>query len=142
MEPLTAAAIITLLSNKFIEKVTDKLSEAGSQKLNQLRQLIWQKVRGQDKVENALKQVEQGSESESDVKPVAAFLETAMSKYPEFGQQVQTLAQQINQEINMEMPHAKGVQNNFGGRNHQYNENKGQIFSGDGHTININPTKD
>ncbi|ERT07255.1 tetratricopeptide repeat family protein [Lyngbya aestuarii BL J] len=99
MEPLTTAAIITLLSNKFIEKATDKLTEGGLQKLNDLRKLIWQKVRGQPQVENALKQVEQGSESESDVKPVAAFLETAMSKDPEFSQQVQTLAQQINQEL-------------------------------------------
>ena len=64
MEPLTATAIITLAFSKSIEKAAEKLTEGGLQKLNDLRQLIWQKVRGQAKVENALKQVEQGSESD------------------------------------------------------------------------------
>ncbi|MGB3533776.1 MAG: hypothetical protein WBA13_09685 [Microcoleaceae cyanobacterium] len=138
MEPITATAIITLLSTKFIEKATDKLSEGGVQKLNDLRQLIWQKVRGQAKVENALKQVEQGSESELDVQPVAAFLETVMTRSPEFAQQVQTLAQEINQEINIDMPNAKGVQNVFGGEAYQSIKNQGPTFHGSNHTITFN----
>jgi hypothetical protein len=136
MEPLTATAIITLLSNKFIEKVAEKLSEGGLQKLNDLRQLIWQKVRGQAKVENALKQVEQGSES--GVQPVAAFLETAMTRDQEFAQQVQTLAQEINQEINIEMHHPEVVQQIFGGEGYISYKNQGPTFHGGNHTITFN----
>ena len=135
IEALTATAIVKFLSSKFAEKAAEKLSEEGLKKLNNLRELILQKVRGQAKLENALTQVEQGSES--DIQPVATFLETAMNKDREFAQQVQTLAQEINQEINMEMPNAKNIQINSGGKNSQFNDNQGQIISGDGATVNI-----
>ena len=137
MEPLTATAILTLAFSKSIEKASEKLTEGGLQKLNDLRKLIWQKVRGQDKVENALKQIEQGSESESDVKPIAAFLETAMNRDPEFSQQVQTLAQQINQEIDIQTGQSEAIQNVFGGEGHQSNRNEGPTFHGGNHTINF-----
>ncbi|WP_413164021.1 tetratricopeptide repeat protein [Capilliphycus salinus ALCB114379] len=99
MKPLTAAAILTLAFSKSIEKNSEKLTEGGLQKLNDLRQLIGQKVRGKDQVEKAFQQLEQGLESDIDIQAVAAFLETAMNRDLEFSQQVQTLAQQINQEL-------------------------------------------
>ncbi|MEL7039446.1 MAG: hypothetical protein AAFO04_28095 [Cyanobacteria bacterium J06592_8] len=137
MEPLTATAILTLAFSKSIEKASEKLTEGALQKLDKLRQLIWQKVRGQGKVEKALQQVEQGSES--DVQPVVTFLETVMERDSEFTQQVQNLAQQINQEINIETEQSEATQNIFGGEGYLSNRNEGvNVQGGSGNTFNIN----
>ena len=45
MDPvtLTVGAIVSLILNKALEKTTEKLTEAGLEKLNQLRQTVFER---------------------------------------------------------------------------------------------------
>ena len=59
---LTAAAIATLAFIKFVEsgagKLAEKFTEAPIAKMEELRQKIWEKLRGKPKAESALAAVE------------------------------------------------------------------------------------
>ncbi|MBW4649253.1 MAG: hypothetical protein KME06_11265 [Kastovskya adunca ATA6-11-RM4] len=133
MEPvtLTAAAIATLAFNKSVETVAEKLTEGGIENLEQLRQNIWQKLRGKPKAEEALTKLEQGSKAELD--QVAAYLQIAMDEDDAFAQKVRELAQEIHQQINIDKIQAKGVQNVYGGEGYQSIDNRGQTFQGGKH---------
>jgi len=137
MEPvtLTAAAIATLAFTKSIETVTEELTKGVLSKLEQLRDKIWQKLKGKPKAEEALKKVEQGSKPE--LEEVAVYLQEAMDDDEEFSQEVKTLAQEIHQQINIGKMQAKGIQNVYGGEAYQSIDNQGQAFQGGNHTINI-----
>jgi hypothetical protein len=100
MEPLTltASAIATLAFQKFLEsgagELGKKFTTEAIAKMDQLRQLIWQKMQGKPTAETALKQVEQGDPAELD--RLVAYLQVSMDDDPDFAQQVQQLAYEIN----------------------------------------------
>lgn len=101
MEPvttLTASAIATLAFQKFIEagagELAKKFSQAAIAKMQELRSLIWSKLKGNPDAESALANVEQGSEE--DLADVATYLKAVMKHDQEFATQVQAMAQEIN----------------------------------------------
>ncbi|ELS01214.1 hypothetical protein Xen7305DRAFT_00009160 [Xenococcus sp. PCC 7305] len=101
MEPITLSAvtaIATLAFQKYLETSFDELStkfnSVAIDKMDQLRKMIWQKLRGNSDAENALKNIEEGTEQ--DLSEVATYLKAALNKDPEFTSQVQTIAQEIN----------------------------------------------
>jgi low affinity Fe/Cu permease len=94
MEPLTASAIATLAFTKIFEKTLEKFTEAALAKLDELRKKIWDKLRSDSRAETALTAVEQGNESE--LERVKIYLEDAMRSDPQFAEQVQLLAQEID----------------------------------------------
>ena len=100
MEPitLTATAIATLAFQKFLEtgagELGKKFTETAIAKMDELRQKIWDKLRGNSDAENALNNVEQGIKE--DLPDVATYLKAAMKNDQEFASQVQTIAQEIN----------------------------------------------
>ena len=101
MEPITLSAvtaIATLAFKKFLETSTEELStkftSVAISKMEQLRKMIWQKLQGNSDAENALKNIEEGTEQ--DLSEVATYLKAAMNKDPEFTSQIQTIAQEFN----------------------------------------------
>ncbi len=100
MEPitLTATAIATLAFQKFLEtgagELGKKFTETAIAKMDELRQKIWDKLRGNSKAEKALTSVEKGSKQELD--RLAVYLQDVMEDDPQFASQVRAIAQQIN----------------------------------------------
>lgn len=101
VEPVsfTVAAITTLAFTKFLEsssgELGKKFTSAAIAKMEQLRQKIWEKLRGNLKAESALAAVEkQGSQDE--LGRVVVYLQDEMDDDPQFAAEVQALAQQIN----------------------------------------------
>ena len=102
IEPLTAAAIAKLAFEAVIQTGAGKFTEAA---LNKSRQL-WQKIRGKlqedSAAEAAIAEVEKQKSPKSQEileQQVVPFLQVAMLKDPQFTQEIQNIAQQINQEI-------------------------------------------
>ncbi|MGI8500217.1 MAG: hypothetical protein ACR2LR_03645 [Hassallia sp.] len=139
MEPLTAGAIATLAFTKAFEKTIEKLTEATLTKINDLRKKILQKLRGNLKAETALAAAEKGSKA--DLETVTAYLKQAMDYDNQFAQEVQTLAKEIQQEINIGKIQGQNVQNIYGGeaeQNNANNTNAPVIQGGSGHNITFN----
>jgi hypothetical protein len=131
MEPvtLTAAAIATLVITKAIEKTVEKVTESTLKKLELLRQKIWDKFNGKPEVQKALTKAEQGSQE--DLNFVADQLQAEMHTDTQFGKEVQSLAQEIHQEINISKVQGKNVQNvGDGGTGFQNNDAKAPIIQG------------
>ena len=121
MEPvtITAATIATLAFTKFLEgsagKLSEKFTETAITKMDQLRQLIWNKLRGNPKAETVLAAVEQGSKPDLD--RLAVYLQDEMRDDPQFAAEVQTIAQEIHLE--QVQDHSNMSQINYGGTNYQ-----------------------
>ena len=100
IETLTAAVIAKLAFDGVIQAGAGKLTEAALEKGKQL----WQKIRGKVKEEGVteavLVEVEKNKSSQILEEKVVPFLQAAMLKDPQFAQEIQNIAQQINQEIN------------------------------------------
>lgn len=107
IEPLTAVAWAfstvkaiaqTEQGKKFIEstigKTAEKMTEAGLQKIGELRQTIVTKLKGNSAAEEALKKAETFG-TEDDLRDVASYLDMAARKDDTFSKQVQRLVQEI-----------------------------------------------
>lgn len=96
---LTASAIAALAFQEFVKssagELAKKFTVEAISKMKQLREMIWQRLRGNPDAESALTNaVEQPSEE--DIADVATYLRAAMRKDPQFAAQLQTMAQEIN----------------------------------------------
>lgn len=99
MEPLSAIAIASLafVVTKAGEKAVDKFLDALWEKANKLRQKIWNKLKGNVSAEAALTNAENGEEAA--LSRVASYLDIAMGEDPEFGAEIQQLAQELEAEV-------------------------------------------
>lgn len=100
MEPistLTASAIASLAFQEFIKSGAGELAKKFTAKaiarMNDLRELIWQKLQGNPDAVAAIEQAKSGSEEV--LSELATDLKRAMDKDPEFASQVQAIAQEI-----------------------------------------------
>ena len=97
MEALTVSFIAKLAFQKFLEvgagDLGKKFTQEALRKMEQLRKLIWNKLKGNQKSQEALTKVEQGSKADLD--RVISYLQVAMDDDDKFAQQVQTLAIEI-----------------------------------------------
>ncbi|MBO3464201.1 hypothetical protein G7B40_038270 [Aetokthonos hydrillicola Thurmond2011] len=132
MEPLTAGVILTLALTKMFEKTAEKFTESALAKMDELRNKIWEKFRGNVKVETALRAAEKGSKKDLDT--VAAYLQVLMHEDPAFAEEIRAIAKEIKAgekhdngnftQINQD--NATGYQNHITG---------GEVFQGT-NTIN------
>ena len=139
MEPLTTGAIATLAFTKAFEKTIEKFTEATWSKIEALRKKIWQKLSGNKEAQKVLTAAETGSKQ--DLELVAQYLEREMESDKNFAQEVQTLAREIDQEINIGQIQGQNVQNVYGGeaqQNNANNTNAPVIQGGSGHNITFN----
>lgn len=138
MELLTPAVIATLAFSKVIENTAETITQATFKKINQLRSKIWQKLKKNKKAETAFIEAEKGSKTDLEI--VVAYLKVAMDEDEQFSQEVQILAGEIQQEINIGKIQGQNVQNVYGGeaeQNNAVNTNAPVIQGGSGNTINI-----
>jgi len=139
MEPLTAGAIATLAFTKAFEKTIEKLTEATLVKLKELRDKIWNRICGNQEVATAFASAEKGSEA--DLNKVAEYLQSVMKTDPAFAKEIQKLADEIQQEINIGQIQGQNLQNVYGGEAQQNNANQTNapvIQGGSGHHITFN----
>jgi len=143
MEPvttLTAAAIADLAFRKFIEsgagELAKKFTEGAIVKMDALRQKIWNKLRGKPTAELAITSVEQGSKAELD--RLIAYLQVEMDNDPQFKEEVQTLAQQIHQEIAIGEIIGRNVQQVFEGQGLQVNDPQAPVIQAQNSPITFN----
>lgn len=101
MEPISIAAstIIALAFQKFLDagsgKLGEKFTEGAIAQMDDLRKLIWNKLRGKSpKVDEALQKAEQGDKAA--LETIAKNLDVVMDEEPEFANEVRLLAQTIN----------------------------------------------
>ena len=139
MEPITAATIATLAFTKGFEKTIEKFTEATWNKIDTLRKKILHKLGGNKAAQKALTAADSGSQP--DLELVAQYLEREMEWDKNFAQEVQTLAREIEQEINIGQIQGQNVQNVYGGeaqQNNANNTNAPVIQGGSGHNITFN----
>ena len=138
---LTASEIADLAFREFIKsgagEVAKKFSAEAIAKLNELRKIIVQKLQGKDaKLDVALTGAEKG-----DVQAIATVgehLESAMQDEA-FAQQVQSLAQQIQQDIDIQQGAGGEVWNVIGkAEKNVFTDNKAPIIKDSSGTVNIN----
>jgi len=139
MEPFTAGAIATLAFTKAFEKTVEKLTEATLAKIKQLRDLLWNKIHGNQEVATSFALAEKGSKP--DLEKVASYLQSVMNSDPNFAQEIQKLAHEIQQEINIGQVTGQNLQNVYGGeaqQNNANNTNAPVIQGGSNHNITFN----
>jgi hypothetical protein len=115
MEPvtLTAGAIATLAFQKFLDagagKLAEKFTEAAIAKMSELRQKIWDRLRGKHEMaEEALNRASTGDKQAIDT--VATLLGVEMLD-PKFATEIQAIAQEIN--AGKLQDNSSMVQNNY-----------------------------
>ncbi len=126
---LTAFAIAEFAFKKFFEsgvgKLGEKFTETALTKMDELRQKIWDKLRGNPRAEKALQEIEKGSKDH--LNKLAVYLEDEMKDNPDFAAQISTLAQEIkagkiqvnSQNIQQNYDNSTGFQNDIdGGENY------------------------
>ncbi|MBD2517597.1 hypothetical protein H6G93_21985 [Nostoc sp. FACHB-973] len=116
---LTAFAIAKFAFKKFFEsgvgKLGEKFTETALTKMDELRQKIWDKLRGNPRAEKALQETEKGSEE--DLQRLAIYLEDEMKDDPEFAAEIRAIAHEIN--INRVQDNSSQTQNIYGGKGYQ-----------------------
>lgn len=137
-EPITlsAAVISALAFQKFVEGVGSETGKKFADKafglIDQLRKKIVGKFKGNRTVETAIVKAGEG-DSES-IETIGDYLKIAMREAPEFAQELQTLAQEINQCV-IQDSHAP-IQVNYGNQNKQINNYGGENYTADSITVN------
>jgi hypothetical protein len=135
MEPLslTAGAIATLALTKVFETTIEKFTEAALAKVDLLRKKIGDKFKGNDKAEKALAAAEKGSKADLD--KVAAYLQVIMTEEPDFAQEVQALAREIEDgKVENSQPMTQIIKDQ--GTGYQIGKAEGKNYFGGTHTHN------
>ncbi|MCA2507664.1 MAG: hypothetical protein IM550_03285 [Microcystis sp. M54BS1] len=128
MEPITVATIVALVFQTTVEKFT----EAALEKINTLRQIIWNKLKANSNAEKALQAAEKGSKT--DLEKVADYLKVAMNDEADFAEKVKGLATEI-QSLKIQ-DNSSMNQTNYGGQNLQNQGEIREVYQAE--TININ----
>jgi hypothetical protein len=138
MEPLTltATAIIGFVFTKVSETLIQKATEAALPKINELRLKIVSQLQKYEKPKAEIDKFEQGSEA--DLKVLETYLSLVMIEDKEFAQQVQNMANEINQELEKQ-GQGSNIMNVYGGKAYQQNQNQGEIYNAETITIQKTP---
>ena len=99
VEAFTAAAIAKLAFDGVIQAGAGNLTETAISKAKLLWQKIREKFKGNPIAEEALRDAEEQRALEILEQEVVPLLQVAMRKDTQFAQEIQNIAQQINQEI-------------------------------------------
>jgi hypothetical protein len=138
---LTASAIADLAFREFIKsgagEVAKKFSAGAIAKTNDLRKMIVHKLQGKDeKLDTALTEAEKGDLTA--IATVGEHLESAMQDEA-FAQAVQSLAQQIQQDIDIQQGAGGEVWNVIGkAEKNVFKDNKAPIIKDSSGNVTIN----
>lgn len=140
---LTVGTIAALAFTKFLESSTveaaKKLTPAVLSKMDTLRRKIWARLKGIPEMDELSVAVESsGQVTENQIQTLTPYLESLMKSDALFAQEVQQLAREINQEINIDEVLGENVQNIYAGSAVQINKPNAPVFQGvSDSTINI-----
>jgi hypothetical protein len=111
---LTASAIASLAFQEFVKsgagELAKKFTAEAIAKMNDLREMIWQKLQDNPDAAAAIEQAENGSEEV--LSELSTDLKRAMEKDPDFAAKVQAIAQEIH--AGKIQDNSSMVQNNSG----------------------------
>ena len=124
---LTAGVILDLALKKFLETSAGEAAKAFSQtalkKMDDLRQVIWAKLRGKPRFEAVKKDIEQQAQiTPEQLKQLEPYLQIAMDEDQAFARQIQQLAHEITLE--QVQDNSAMNQTNYGGTNYQVKTGK------------------
>jgi hypothetical protein len=149
VEPVSALTIVSLAITPFLNteagkasigKISEKLTEVALKKMGELWSLIHNKLHNKKlpEVDVAVREAKTGDQAA--INEVAKYLEQIMSVDTGFAAEVQSLAQQIQQEIIIQQGAGSKVYNVFGGKveENTFTDNKAPIVKDNTGTININ----
>lgn len=145
-EPFTlaASAIASMAFTKFLEssagEAAKKLTPAVLDKIDALRKKIWAKLRGIAEVDELNTTAEQnGKVTEQQIKLLTPHLESAMRDDMAFDKEIRSLAQQIQQDINISQGSDGEIWNVIGhAEKNEFTDNKAPIIKDNTGTVNIN----
>ena len=150
IESISTAAAMTIAKiafDKFIEggagELGKKVTEGITQKVQQLAQAVWPRLKGNQEALKVLQAAEKGSVE--DTQKLKNYLDALWTRNPEFGQQVQQLAKEIHFELTRNDIQAESLQQNFAGQGLQVNNPTAPTFQTKDSPITINyhlPPKD
>lgn len=110
----SASAIASLAFQEFIKsgagELAKKFTAEAISRMNDLRELIWQKLQGNPDAVAAIEQAKNGSEEV--LSELATDLKRAMDKDPDFASKIQAIAQEIH--AGKLQDNSSMVQNNSG----------------------------
>jgi uncharacterized protein (DUF3084 family) len=132
MELITIAAaqaIAKIALDKFVEgsagELGKELTKPVAEKVKQLGNAVWQRIKGEPKAAELLKAVE-ANQPEA-IATLEKGLHRLWEQDQQFAQEIQPLAQEIQQMlVQIETVNAKNVQQIFGGQGLQVNEKQDQ----------------
>ncbi|MBD2465715.1 hypothetical protein H6G89_32525 [Oscillatoria sp. FACHB-1407] len=136
----TAAAIATLAFTKFLEsgagKLAEKFTETAIAKMDELRQKIWNRLRGKHAMaEEALQKAEAGDKTA--IETVGTLLGVEMLD-PQFASEVKAIAQEIH--AGKLQDNSSMTQNNYdNARGWQTKVEGGTAYIGEIHQYGTNP---
>ena len=150
IESISTAAAMTIAKiafDKFIEggagELGRKVTEGITNKVEQLAQAVWPRLKGNAEALKVLQAAEQGSVENT--QKLTNYLNTLWTNNPEFGEQVQQLAKEIHFELTRNDIQAENVQQIFDGQGLQVNNPAAPTFQAKDSPITINyhlPPKD
>lgn len=121
----TAAAmkIAQIAFDKFIEggagELGRKVTEGITNKIQQMGQAVWPRLKGNPEALKVLQAAEKGSIE--DTQKLKNYLDALWTNNPEFGEQVQQLAKEIHLELTRNDIQAENVQQIYDGQGLQVN---------------------
>ncbi|WP_036488176.1 hypothetical protein [Myxosarcina sp. GI1] len=132
---LTVGAIAALALSKFLEigagEAAKKLTPAVLSKMDALRAKIWAKLRGNPVAKKLQGKVEKNEKvTEQEIQELTPLLEEGIKEDAVFAEEIQQLAKEINQEIEIGEILGKNVQNVYGGSPVQINDPTAPVFTG------------
>ncbi|MBW4471562.1 MAG: hypothetical protein KME45_14315 [Stenomitos rutilans HA7619-LM2] len=140
---LTAGAIATVAFQKFIESGAGELGKKYTMeaiaKMESLLKRIWTKLRGKPRIEEVKASLDQTHKiTPEQINQIAAYLQVAMDDDPQFANEIQLMAQQIN--AGKIQDNSSMVQNNSGNaKGWQTKVEGGTAFIGDNHIYGKSP---
>lgn len=141
---LTAGAIATVAFQKFIESGAGELGKKYTMeaiaKMESLLKRIWSKLRGKPRIEEVKASIEKTHKiAPEQINQIAAYLQVAMDDDPQFADEIQLMAQQIN--AGKIQDNSSMVQHNSGpnARGWQTKVEGGTAFIGENHIHGKSP---
>lgn len=143
MEPISTAAataIAKIAFDKFIEggagELGKKVTEGMTNKIQQLAQAVWLRLKGKPQAVKVLQGVERGSIE--DTKTLETSLNTLWEEDPKFAGEVEQLAREIHLELTRNDVRAENVQQIFDGQGLQVIDSQAPIIQAKDSPITFN----
>lgn len=118
--------VFTAASTTVIEKAT----EATLEKFNTLRQKIIERLQSKPKAKAELEKSEN-----INLEIIKTYLQTEMLEDDDFAEEVKSLVEAINQELE-DVGQGANIMYVYGGKAYQQNQNQGEIYNAETITIN------